>query len=99
MQSSNKKQFIDEQSQTEGNRWICLLLSILICCVILPISINSNSSSKNKLIHKHYHNKPTSQPTSFPSNQPTFLSTNSSVYIIQNFIDFILNNNSYLRHN
>ena len=110
--SNDRITLVDEMKQEEGNRWGCVLITIIICCVILPITINSNTSTKNTPIHKKHHS-PTSQPSSQPSSQPTsnlsfqptfqpsllptYNISNSS--IINILLDMIFNNNSYLRYN
>ena len=68
--SNDRITLVDEMKQEEGNRWGCLLITIIICCVVLPITINTSPSSKNTPIHNKKHH-PTSQPTSQPSFQPT----------------------------
>ena len=124
--SNDRITLVDEMKQEEGNRWGCLLITIIICCVVLPITINTGPSSQNNNpIHnkkKHPTSQPSSQPSFQPSSQPsfqpssqpsfqpsfqpeiiptnslpTFQLTNSS--IVQTIIDFVFNNNTYLRYN
>lgn len=111
--SNDRITLVDEMKQEEGNRWGCLLITIIICCVVLPITINTEPSSQNNNPNHIKHHKPSSQPTSQPSFQPTsqpsfqpsfqptsqpsFQLTNSS--IVQTIIEIVFNNNTYLRHN
>jgi ABC-type cobalt transport system substrate-binding protein len=110
--SNDRITLVDEMKQEEGNRWGCILIIIIICCVVLPITINTDPTTQNNPIHnkqKHPTSQPSSQPSfqpsfqpssqpSFqPSLQPSFQPTNSS--IVQTIIDFVFNNNTYLRYN
>ena len=69
--SNDRITLVDEMKQEEGNRWGCLLITIIICCVVLPITINTGPSSQNNNLNHIKHHKPSSQPTSQPSSQPT----------------------------
>ena len=37
--SNDRITLVDEMKQEEGNRWGCLLITIIICCVVLPKTI------------------------------------------------------------
>lgn len=69
--SNDRITLVDEMKQEEGNRWGCLLITIIICCVVLPITINTGPSSQNNNPNHIKQHKPTSQPSSQPSFQPT----------------------------
>jgi len=73
--SNDRITLVDEMKQEEGNRWGCLLITIIICCVVLPITINTEPSSQNNNPNHIKHHKPSSQPTSQPSFQPSFQPT------------------------